>query len=150
MNAEDYKKVISMAVGNEIEAYNFYKAAGEKLENANLKSIFSGLAAEEKNHQDYLQGLLAQAKPMKFDENADYKIAETVDKPALSISMKPADAMALAMKNEEEAMAMYAELAKASSDKEQKEMFESLSRMEQGHKVKLEGIYSDMAYVEVW
>jgi len=150
MNVEDYKKVISMAVGNEIEAYNFYKAAGEKLENANLKSIFSDLAAEEKKHQDYLQGLLTQAKPMKFDENADYKIAETVDKPALSISMKPADAMALAMKNEEEAMAMYAELAKASADKEQKEMFESLSRMEQGHKVRLEGIYSDMAYVEVW
>lgn len=150
MNVEDYKKVISMAVGNEIEAYNFYKAAGEKLENANLKSIFSDLAAEEKKHQDYLQGLLTQAKPMKFDENADYKIAETVDKPALSISMKPADAMALAMKNEEEAMAMYAELAKASADKEQKEMFEALSRMEQGHKVKLEGIYSDMAYVEVW
>ncbi len=150
MNVEDYKKVISMAVGNEIEAYNFYKAAGEKLENANLKSIFSDLAAEEKKHQDYLQGLLTQAKPMKFDENADYKIAETVDKPALSIAMKPADAMALAMKNEEEAMAMYAELAKASADKEQKEMFEALSRMEQGHKVKLEGIYSDMAYVEVW
>lgn len=150
MNAEEYKKVISMAVGNEVEAYNFYKAAGEKVENANMKSIFKDLADEEKKHQDFLQGLLTQAKPMKFDENADYKIAETVDKPALSIAMKPADAMALAMKNEEEAMVMYAELAKASADKEQKKMFEQLSRMEQGHKVRLEGIYSDMAYVEVW
>jgi len=150
MNVEEYKKVISMAVGNEIEAYDFYTAAGEKVENAGLKSIFKDLAAEEKKHQDFLQGLLTQAKPMKFDENTDYKIAETVDAPALSITMKPADAMALAMKKEEEAMVMYAELAKASADKDQKEMFEALSRMEQGHKVKLEGVYSEMAYVEVW
>lgn len=150
MNVEEYKKVISMAVGNEIEAYDFYTAAGEKVENAGLKSIFKDLAAEEKKHQDFLQGLLTQAKPMKFDENEDYKIAESVEAPKLSITMKPADAMALAMKKEEEAMAMYAELAKASADKDQKEMFEALSRMEQGHKVKLEGVYSEMAYVEVW
>jgi len=150
MNVEEYKKVISMAVGNEIEAYDFYTAAGEKVENAGLKSIFKDLAAEEKKHQDFLQGLLTQAKPMKFDENEDYKIAESVEAPKLSITMKPADAIALAMKKEEEAMAMYAELAKASADKDQKEMFEALSRMEQGHKVKLEGVYSEMAYVEVW
>jgi rubrerythrin len=150
MKKEEYKKIISMAVGNEIEAYDFYTAAGEKVENANLKSIFKDLAAEEKKHQDFLQGLLSQAKPMKFDENADYRISETVDAPALSIAMKPADAIGLAMKKEEEAMVMYAELAKASADKDQKEMFDALSRMEQGHKVKLEGVYSEMAYVEVW
>jgi len=150
MKAEDYKKVITMAVENEIEAYDFYKAAGEKVKDANLKTIFNDLAEEEKKHRDFLQGLLTQAKPMKFDEGKDYKISESVDKPKLSISMSPADAIGLAMKNEEEAMQMYSELAKASADKEQKEMFDSLARMEQGHKVKLEGLYSDMAYPEVW
>jgi rubrerythrin len=64
--------------------------------------------------------------------------------------MKPADAIALAMKQEEEAMHMYAELAKCSADKEQKEMFGELSRMEKGHKVKLEGMYTNMAFPEVW
>lgn len=150
MNAEDYKKVITMAVENEIEAYDFYKAAGEKVKDANLKTIFKDLAEEEKKHKEFLQGLLTQAKPMKFDEGKDYKISESVDKPKLSISMSPADAIGLAMKNEEEAMQMYSELAKASADKEQKEMFDSLARMEQGHKVKLEGLYTDMAYPEVW
>lgn len=150
MNAEDYKKVITMAVENEIEAYDFYKAAGEKVSDSNLKSIFNDLANEEKQHRDFLQGLLTQAKPMKFDEGKDYKISETVDKPKLSISMSPADAIGLAMKNEEEAMQMYSDLAKASADKEQKDMFDSLARMEKGHKVKLEGLYTDMAYPEVW
>ena len=150
MKTEEYKKVISMAVENEIEAYDFYNAAGDKVKDSNLKAIFEDLASEEMKHRDYLQGLLTQAKPMKFDEGQDYKISESVDKPKLCLSMSPADAIKLAMKNEEEAMQMYAELAKASADNEQKEMFEALSRMEQGHKVKLEGIYTDMAYAEVW
>jgi rubrerythrin len=150
MKVEEYKKVIAMAVENEIEAYDFYTAVGDKLKDASLKSIFKDLAEEEKKHRNFLQGLLSQAKPMRFDEVQDYKIAETVDKPKLSIAMKPADAIALAMKNEEEAMNMYAELAKCSADKEQKEMFESLARMEKGHKVKLEGMYTNMAFPEVW
>jgi len=150
MKVEKYKKIISKAVENEIEAYDFYNAAGDKVKDSNLKSIFKDLANEEMKHRDFLQGLLTQAKPMKFDVGQDYKISESVDKPKLSISMSPADAIGLAMKNEEEAMQMYSKLAKASTDKEQKELFESLSRMEEGHKVKLEGLYIDMAYPEVW
>jgi rubrerythrin len=150
MKAEAYKRVISMAVENEIEAYDFYTAVGEKVNDPNLKSIFKSLADEEKKHRNFLQGLLSQSKPLCFDETKDYKIAETVDKPKLSLGMKPADAIALAMKNEEEAMNMYTELAGSSADKEQKEMFESLARMEQGHKVKLEGMYTNMAFPEAW
>jgi len=132
MKVEEYKKVIAMAVENEIEAFDFYTAAGEKVQDANLKDIFKDLAEEEMKHRNFLQGLLSQVKPMRFDEAQDYKIAEAVAKPKLSIAMKPAEAIALAMKNEEEAMTMYAELARCSTDQEQKEMFEALSRMEKG------------------
>ncbi len=150
MKLEEYKKVIAMAVESEIEAYDFYKAAEEKVKDTNLKSIFKELADEEKYHQEFLECLLTEAKQMKFDENKDYKISESIDKPKLCISMRPADAIGLAMKNEEEAMQMYTELAKASTDSEQKKMFESLAKMERGHKVRLERLYNDMAYPEVW
>ncbi len=150
MKMDEYKKIISMAVDNEIEAYDFYTAVGEKVKDASLKAVFSDLAAEEKNHRQLLQGLLSEAKPMRFDEVEDYKVSETVDKPKLSMSMKPADALALAMKNEEEAMNMYAELAERSLDKEQKEMFGALARMEKGHKAKLENMYTSIAFIEVW
>jgi rubrerythrin len=150
MKADEYKNIISMAVEDEIEAFDFYTAVGEKVEDSNLKAIFKALADEEKKHRNLLEGLLSQAKPLAFDETKDYKISETVDKPKLSMGMKPADAIALAMKNEEEAMNMYADLGKCSVGKEQKAMFESLARMEQGHKVKLEGMYTNMAFPEAW
>jgi len=150
MKVEDYKKIISIAVGNEIEAYEFYHGIFEKTADSNLKTIFKELADEEKKHRNYLEGLLSHAKTLHFDEGKDYKISETVDKPKLTLHMKPAEALALAMKNEEEAMHMYSELASLSSDSEQKEMFQSLSRMERGHKTKLEDMYTNIGFPEVW
>jgi len=150
MKAEEYKNVISFAVENEIEAYEFYRGVCEKTSDSNLKAIFKELADEEKKHRNFLEGLLSRPSAFHFDEAKDYKISEAVDKPKLTLSMKPADAIALAMKNEEEAMQMYSDLADASSSAEQKQMFESLSRMERGHKAKLEKIYTNIAFPEVW
>ena len=52
MQAEEYKKIISVAVGNEIEAYEFYAGVSEKVESSSLKAIFKELANEEKKHKD--------------------------------------------------------------------------------------------------
>jgi rubrerythrin len=54
------------------------------------------------------------------------------------------------MKEEEEAMQMYQALANSSTSPDQKEMFLALARMERSHKVKLEELYTTMAYPEVW
>ena len=98
-----------------------------------------------------LEGYLSDsAKSFKFDTTADYKIAESLDTPNLSIDMKPADAITLAMKKEEDAMNLYTEFANLSTDEEQKKVFLNLARMEQGHKTKLEDLYVGMAFVEVW
>jgi len=150
MKLEEYKKIISMAVGNEIAAFDFYTTVSKTAKDANIKAIFKELADEEKKHRSYLEGLLANPKTMHFDESADYKVAESVDKPKLSIEMKPKDAIALAMKEEEEAMVMYQALAASSKDADQKGMFNSLALMEKGHKTRLENMYTSMAFPEVW
>ena len=150
MKLEEFKKIIGMAIKAEVEAYEFYAAAAAKVEGASLKAIFNELAAEEKQHKAFLEKLLTQVKPASLDAKQDYKISESVEKPTLSVRMKPVDAIALAMKNEEEAMRMYTELAKASVERDQKDMFVSLAQMEQGHKIRLEAMYTDMAFVEAW
>jgi rubrerythrin len=45
---------------------------------------------------------------------------------------------------------MYSRLARVSADAEQKMVFEQLANMEKGHKARLEDIYTNMAYPEVW
>jgi rubrerythrin len=151
MTRDEYKEILEMAIGEEIEAYEFYKGVSEKVIDTNVKMMFSQLAAEEMKHQKLLEGFLSgDPKTMHFDESVDYKISVTVDKPKLSLAMKPADAIALAMKNEEEAMNMYAAFANASTDQGQKKMFQDLSIMEKGHKTRLEEVYVDVGYPEVW
>ena len=151
MTLEEYKKIISDAISNEEDAYLFYTDVAKKSKDKNISSIFEDFAKDELSHKVLLKGYLSGAvKSLKFDTAADYKVAESVDKPKLSIDMKPADAIALAMKNEEEAMNMYTEFASLSTDEEQKETFLNLAKMEQGHKAKLEDLYVGIAFTEVW
>ena len=145
------QEVIAFAVKNEVQAYNFYNGVAEKTSDPGLKSIFQGLAKEEKQHQNFLEGLFSQEMlTVFFGEAADYHLAEIVDKPVLSLEMKPVEAIALAMKKEEEAMELYQKLASGTSDAAQKTLFMELSKMEQQHKTILEDVYANMAFGEVW
>jgi rubrerythrin len=58
--------------------------------------------------------------------------------------------LVIAIKKELEAMQMYTQLAKASADTAQKNIFLELASMERGHKSKLEDLYTNMAFPEVW
>ena len=149
---KNYKEILKMAVGNEVEAYEFYRDAAAKMKDPAMKKTFQELADEESGHKVLLEGYLSnEMKDMKFSEEKDYKVAETVEAPqALSTDMAFKDAIALAMKKEQEAMEMYQQFADASEGAKQKETFLELAKMEKGHKVRLEGIYTDIAFIEAW
>ncbi len=151
MDSTEYKKILTMAINNEIEAYEFYSSAAEKSKTANLKATFKELADEELNHKKTLEHFVNnESKQMQFQNVADYKLSESVELPKLTSEMSFADGIALAMKKEEEAMLMYTKFAEISSTQEQKEIFLQLAKMEQGHKTRLEDLYSNTAYTEVW
>ncbi len=149
---KNYKEILKMAVGNEVEAFEFYRDAAAKMKDPAMKKTFQELADEESGHKVLLEGFLSnEMKDMKFSDEKDYKVAETVEAPqALSTDMAFKDAIALAMKKEQEAMEMYQQFADASDEAKQKETFLELAKMEKGHKVRLEGIYTDIAFIEVW
>ncbi|MDD2553892.1 MAG: ferritin family protein [Desulfotomaculaceae bacterium] len=149
--AEEYKKILSIAVQSEIDAYELYTAISEKAKDASVKQLFKELAGDELQHKEDLEAYLkTDAKPLVFAETIDYKVSETVVKPEISLNMKFVDAVALAMKREQEGMDMYTALANASQSAEQKQIFEALALMEKGHKAKLEAIYNNAAFAEVW
>lgn len=148
---KNYKEILKMAVENEVEAHEFYKDAANKVENKVLKNTFQELADEEKKHEHLLKAYFEKsADMMKFDETKDYHIAETVESQPLTTNMSFKDAIALAMKKEQEAMEMYQQFAEASEEEAQKETFLELVKMERGHKTRLEDIYNNAAFAEVW
>jgi len=151
MNLDQYKEIIEFAIAGEIEAQEFYKDAANKVSVPYLKDMFEKFAKEEKGHEKILKGILVKDTINQyFKESTDYKVAETIDKPKLSTDMKPADAIALAMKNEEEAMKQYTDLAEACLDPSQKKVFLDLAAMERGHKLIMEKAFVDIGYAELW
>jgi rubrerythrin len=152
MDDNQLTDIINFAIEQEIEAYEFYRDASNKIaSDANLKKTFEDLATEESKHRKFLQDFLkGDIHEFHLPDVADYHVSETAEKPKLSTEMKFIDAVALAMKKEEEAMNMYAGLAEASTNDQQKELFAELSKMEEMHKVRLEEIYVNASYGEVW
>lgn len=144
--------ILSMAVTREIEAYEFYKQVGEKVSDKEVKKIFKELSDEELGHRDFLEKLKLEPVMMKKIEppKADYKVAEATELPPFSINMKPADAIALAMKKEQQAVEFYRSMADFSGDSEIKEKFNNLASMELNHKHRLENVFVDIGYPEAF
>ncbi len=151
MNDTEYRQVIAMAIQNEIEARTFYEEASSRVADSYLKKMFADFAVEEGKHRTILENIhTCKFLGGYFQEETDYKVAESVEKPALSFDMQPKDAIALAMKNEEEAMQQYTEMAENCSDTDKKKVFSELAAMERGHKKKMEQAFVDIGYPEVW
>jgi rubrerythrin len=151
MKAEDAKKIIATAIDREVEAYTFYRGIADKVKSPALKSLFAELAGEEKKHREFLEGMLSKdVSKMKFDPSHDYKVADTLPAPAFTPDMKPIEGIIVAIKKVLEAMQMYTQLANLAKDTETQLLFSQLANMERGHKARLEDLYTNMAFPEVW
>lgn len=151
MNLSEYKDIIKQAIANEVEARKFYEDAANTLSDPHLKKLFASLSEEEKKHRDILTKIYTSNTVERyFSETRDYKVAETVDEPELSMDMNPADAFALAMKKEEAAMNQYTEMADMCDDDGKRQVFLDLAAMERDHKLKMESAFTDIGFPEVW
>jgi len=151
LEKEEYMKILGIAIQAEIDANDYYQAIAKRVKDPSIKHLFTILAAAELKHIRILGHYSrTDERPLEFAESIDYKISETVEKPEISADMTFVEAVALAMKNEQEAMDRYNTIAVFIQDAEQKQMFEALADMEKGHKAKLEEIYTNAAYAEVW
>lgn len=146
----DVKSVFKIAIDQEIEACEFYKKASEKVSNPGVKDIFRQLSADEAEHAETLRKYekdITLGEKFKTPE-IDYAIADGNTSPSLSITMKPADAVMLAAKKEQEAAEFYTELSKKATDKAIVKILQSLAAMELGHKQKLENAFVQIGYPE--
>lgn len=152
MNNFDRDKIFAIAIEREVEANRFYSDVALRAKNAFVKDTFSELAREELGHKELLERFKNDpAVATKLNAPVeDYKIAETEDLSPLSIDMSPRDAIALAMKKEERAVTFYRALSGASTDAEFKDTFLALANMELGHKHRLETLFVNVGYPEVF
>ena len=145
------RKIISTAIDGEIEAYTFYNSVSDRAKDPALKKLFGELAGEEKKHRKFLETFLTRdTADLSFTATKDYKVGDNLPTPKLTDDLKPLEGLVIAIKKELEAMQMYTQLANLSTDTEQELLFSQLANMERTHKARLEDLYTEMSFPEVW
>jgi rubrerythrin len=152
MDEQRFDELMVQAIENEVEARDFYREAATRVADRCVKETFEQLGRDEEEHRNTLETYRydATAKVQFVSLPDDFKVAESEDEPPLSFDMSPPDALKLAMKKEQAAKEMYEKLAAACDDEGVRKVYENLARMELGHKQRLEGLFVDSAYPEVW
>lgn len=150
MNKIGIQELLDIGIQREEEAHEFYKFAAGQTKDILIQNLFTELSSEELEHK----GLLLRfkndpqlIKKLKVPEK-EFIMAESVDLPDLTDDMKPADALALAMKKEQLAAEYYQKLAAEFIDKEAKEICLIMANMELHHKNRLENAYTEVTYIE--
>jgi len=138
------EEIINFAIEQEIEAAAFYENLAGKVKNPVMKDAVLLMADEERKHHRILSNLTPK-QVSTFTEPAieDFKISEYMIDPPVTEDIKYADLLLLAMKREEKAHQMYADLEARAADEATKKVFALLKTEELKHKRKLEGEYED-------
>jgi len=152
MKKTEFDRILDIGIKRETEAHEFYQEVVEKIEDRALKQIFQDLADQELGHKNMLENFKNNPDvQVKMSTPAvDFGLAETIALPELSTEMSPAEAFALAMKKEQQAVEFYRYLASYTNDEEIKKLILEMANMELNHKQMLENAYTDVAYVEAF
>ena len=152
MNNHEFESVFSIATQRELEANSFYTRVAGSAKDPEVVNVFKQLAEEEMGHFELLERYRVDPTiPMKLSAPPqDYKLAEATELPPFSDEMKPIDAIALAMKKEQQAVEFYRGLSVGATDTALKMIFENLANMELVHKQRLENAFADVGYPEAF
>ena len=146
MSFDTFEEIIRYAIEREKEAVDFYEEAGRLEPYAWAKETFESFAKEEQKHVALLEGFLKGEKVVsdyRFEWIADIKRSDYLVDMKYEKGMPYTDALRLAMKREEKALAFYNDLQKSTDGEELIKVFKMLSQEEAKHKLALETLYDD-------
>ena len=143
------KEILGKAMQKEIESQLLYTSLSEKMSDKVAKDAFQELARQEESHQNwleqYLRGELKRGT-LNRGQVIDYKIAEHLEQPQLSLEMKLKDVFLLAANCEKASHEFYLSLAQIHPAGEVKRLLERLASQELEHKQRVEFLYTEVAF----
>lgn len=131
--------IISQAILNEVEGYEFYRMAASQIGDNESKSAFLELANEELKHAEYLRNLWDLIKTSEEDDvrlafdnppSPDIYNWEKVDGEHASLAMS---VFGIGIQMEKDSIEFYEEAKKKTSFDEGKKLFDLLIQWERVH-----------------
>jgi rubrerythrin len=149
MNAE-LKPLIEQAIRQEELSHEFYNRLAKLAAHEDTKETLEWLAKDELEHKAFLESCLTPSGCTLVGQAQDTHLAEVMKAPAINPDMTPKEALMVAMKREEGSYHFYQRLASLQPPGDAKAFLERMAKMELGHKEKVEYLYTNVAFPEVW
>ncbi|MCI0515692.1 ferritin family protein [candidate division KSB1 bacterium] len=137
---------LTVAINEEIKAYNLYSDLSQKMKNAGSRTMLQELAQQEMGHRLLLENVVDKQKPQQLGLNVPTDspgIAEFLVVSDLKADATVQEVLIFAIKAEIKAYNFYNDFKKYFKATELEPLFTGLAAEEQGHRVKLERDYEE-------
>ncbi len=143
------EEILNKAIEKEVYAQQLYLSLSQKVNDETARDTFLELAQQEQGHQNllerYQRGELTEGA-LGQEQAIDYKIAERLNQPELSVDMKLQEVFLLAANREMASHDFYLSLAQIHPAGEVKRLLEELAAQELEHKQRVEFLYTEVAF----
>jgi rubrerythrin len=146
----ELEAIIRNAIAQEELSHEFYRRMANLVTHAETRETFEYLAHEELDHKAFLESCLTPQGCKLAGEAHNVHLAEILAAPAFSEEISPKEALVIAMKREEGSYRFYQTLAGLQPPGEIRAFLEKMAQVELSHKEKVEYLYDNVAFPEVW
>jgi len=142
LSCQSVSDVIDFAIEKEEKTAEFYRKCAEHAKHPGIKEFFLEMVAEEQSHSEMLKNLDSlNLDDIKLSQVENLKISDYLVDVAFSEDITYQDALIIAMKKEEKALAFYAGWKDKCMNEKASKLFQLLENEEEKHKRKLEKLY---------
>lgn len=146
------EEVLNHAVHSEIQARDFYKQIGDRVQNKKGRKRLVKLSQEEDGHRALLERRYKSlyGKDFVFDPNV--KVGPRFDfvKTSLFSQSEALDVVSVGISAETEAIRYYSEQLETAEDAEDQKMLKDLVKFEKRHKKKLQSEFDRLTKKYYW
>ncbi|MDR3567665.1 MAG: ferritin family protein [Syntrophobacteraceae bacterium] len=144
LSCHSVRDVVDFAIQKEEKAMEFYQECYERAKNQGIREFFKEMVAEEKGHRDMLKNLDSlDLDNVKLEKVENLKISDYLVDVTFSETVSYQEALIIAMKKEEKAMAFYGGWKDRCMSERASKLFQVLANEEEKHKRKLEKLYDE-------
>jgi rubrerythrin len=144
------KGIIQQVIDDTMSSRELYLTMADLVEHPETKETLRYLAKNETGHKRFLQKILDEAACPLEPPLEDAHVSEFLKCPSITREMSPKEALVLAIKREETLHKFYKYLEDLQPQGEIRNLLKELALMKLEHKERLEDIYDDVAFPEVW
>lgn len=136
-------ELLEFAIAREVEAYHFFMALAERVDSAQMRTVFMDLAKEELEHKAKLElevmkaGRVVPSTDKVTIPEHDYIISDT----ETPLDMDYKDMLLLGIEKEEASFRTYVNLIPTVHDEESREVLLALAEEEVKHKLRFQTEY---------